>query len=198
MSDLKQLILNHFNNGNRHILADLLRFYKSTKVVDASKLFLTDINERELVISHDENRISVPIIPPMDDLNQWKPRLRRMAKQAAAAFGYSSVKVNKYIYPYLCNVLDNGVQLFEIFLLLVSFYPSLTPSFLTFAPPYRWHLTFFTAFTHAIELTLVGVPLLQKYRVEGTAKTCWLASMFVEGFPALNRLKREIARLEAE
>lgn len=196
MSEVKQSILKYFNDNKQHILGDLLRFYNSVKVKDSSKLRLEDVNERELIIIHEQKRISIPIIPPMDNLDQWRTRLKRMANQSASAFGYSPVKLTKYRYPYMYNLLENGTQLGVAALVLFAFKPSLIPSVLQFVAPYRWKIVVATVVIHFFELWIFGLPLLRKYRVQSCARARWTVSILIEGFPALNRLKREIKSLE--
>lgn len=204
----KTRILAHMNRDHRLAINDYLVHYGNVAPSSTiSNVRLTDIALDLLTISFKMEGVDqevtkpIPIEPPMELLSDSRVRLVAMAKEAAAARGFSHVQVNQFVLP---NSVAEAAILAYLFAIkfkpewlwaLAAKLPVLT-LFVRFSTTYANGLWLITLIAHVTEATFLLQPLLRKYRVPTDYRIEWTASVLLEGAFGLNRLKALIAEAE--
>ncbi|GMM35439.1 hypothetical protein DASC09_027640 [Saccharomycopsis crataegensis] len=211
---MEQKILAHMNKDHKLALEDYLVVYGDVKMDDKiSDIKLKNIEKSQLIISFKHRDVDfeiekyIPIEPPMENvLSDSRPRLVQMAKDAAAARGFSHVQIKKMVYP---NKPANFVLLFLVGNLIFAFFkPTLyydtfwngqlgvssANPVLSFLRKYTSTILYATVVCHLMETMLILRPKLNKYRVPTDIRIEWIIAAFFEGFGAIKRFNTLIPK----
>jgi hypothetical protein len=200
-------ILAHMNKSHKLSLYDYLEFYHGIHLNQRrSEIFLTDVALDSMTVTytlgHSKLIAKIPIDPPMASFDDARVTLVNMAKEAASGLGFSAYQVTTYVPPGIGDPIA-VVLLPLLFIVNVAFqdffYPLIDKIYPVAGHIFRKYgvsVTVATAGIHILEVLLLLLPVLNKYRVPYPARAMWIVSNFVEGYPAVNRLKVEGERLE--
>lgn len=227
----KSRILTHMNKDHRLSLFDYINHFLHREVVDPTdpncSVELVDIGAEYMTLKYtypgspNEQLVQIPFNPPMrdDSLQEARPVLVRMAKEAAEARGYSVVQVSKFL------PLGSGptapFDLMVVAMTMTIVVPSLKTFFwrdfvgstlfgwtdpirdvaqwspvlgglVNFVANRPWATIGALYSLHAFEAVTVMAAKTRKYRVPAPQRYGWVLTTVVEGFPAILRFNRVV------
>lgn len=202
---MEQKILAHMNKDHKLALEDYLAVYGEVKINrEIKNIQLKSIENSHLVIGFTHRDVDftiekiISLDPPLQNLGEARLRLVDMAKEAAAARGYSHKQVSEILYP---TQPQEFLLLALVAALIFAFFKTDTfygkwfanIGFLQAVRPYTATIFYGTVAIHVAELALVMMPKLNKYRVPIDYKIEWIIFTLLEGFPAIRRFNHLIA-----
>jgi hypothetical protein len=209
----KDFIIKHMNADHQDSLQLYLQAYCGITASQAKAAQLEDISTSNLIITAHGTRYSVPIDPPMKDYSEARARVVALHKDSLKRLGRSEVTLTEYQAP-------RGIQQIVVFGLCLFTYISCfkrsnllpgsavyeylgykyVPDFAHFVyniQPYLFpavvaiHL-FESALLAVTQLKPLGVPFLSGVWCK------WVASCFIEGFGAFQRIKQIVKEEKAK
>lgn len=208
----KDFIIKHMNADHQDSLVLYLQAYCHVSAGDAKSARLEDISLSDLVISADGVRYSVPFDPPMKSFSDTRSRVVAMYKDSLQRLGLSEFAIKEYRAPQgfqivifvTCLATYIGFVQRSNFLPGSIVYESLglekVPVFTQFC--YDIQPLLFPAMVgiHVLESGLLAFLRLRPHRVPLFSGLwfAWMASTFIEGFGAFQRIKGMVKEEETK
>ncbi|KAJ5455387.1 hypothetical protein N7475_010508 [Penicillium sp. IBT 31633x] len=208
----QDFIIKHMNADHQDSVELFVQAYCSITANQAKSAQIEDISLSNLIIAARGTRYSVPIDPPMKDYSEARGRMVAMHKESLKRLGRSEVTLTEYRAPRGIQAVIFGLCLFTYascyqrsnLLPGSAVYEYLgykfVPNFAHFVyniQPYLFpavvaiHL-FETGLLAVTQLKPLGVPVLSGLWCK------WVASCFIEGFGAFQRIKHIVKKEKAK
>lgn len=208
----KEFIIKHMNADHQDSIELYLQAYCHITATQSKSAQIEDISLSNLIITANGTRYSVPVDPPMKDYSEARGRLVTMRKESLKLLGRSEVTLKEYRPPRGIQAVIFGLCLFTY----ISCYKrsnllpgsavyeylgyKFVPNFAHFVyniQPYLFpavlviHI-FETVLLAMTQLKPLGVPVLSGLWCK------WVASCFIEGFGAFQRIKYIVKKEQAK
>lgn len=208
----KDFIIKHMNADHQDSLVLFLQAYCGITSSQAKTAKLEDIGLSNLIITAHGTRYSAPIDPPMKDYSEARSRMVAMHKESLKRLGRIDVTITEYRGPRGLQAVIFGLCLFTYAscfqrsnLLPGSFVYEyfgykFVPNFAHFIYNIQpWFLPLLVGI-HVFETVLLAVTQLKPLGVTVLSGLwCkWVASCFVEGFGAFQRIKQIVKEERAK
>jgi hypothetical protein len=200
----KDFIIKHMNADHQDSLVLFLQAYCRISTSQAKTANLEEITLSNLIVTARGTRYSVPIDPPMKDYSEARSRMVAMHKESLKRLGRSDVTLSEYRAPrgvqavifglclftyascFRCSNLLPGSFVYEYF--GYKFVPDFAHFVYNIQP---WLLPGVLGI-HVVETILLAITQLKPLGVPVfSGLWCkWVASCFVEGFGAFQRIKQ--------
>lgn len=175
---------------------------------------LTGLEMNELTISFKHSALEVEISKPMafdypdsmDKCDSWedvREVLVHMAEKAAEARGVSAIVLREVQHPtnplnilligtvfMLCYGIFDLDQLYNWFAMV----PIL--KYLVLLKPYHAYITYGTFLIHLMEIRMLLLPRLEKYRVSTDYAIEWSLWLFLDGYASISRFDGTVERIK--
>ncbi|KAJ5861048.1 uncharacterized protein N7529_008358 [Penicillium soppii] len=200
----KDFIIKHMNADHQDSLVLFLQAYCRISTSQAKTANLEEITLSNLIVTARGTRYSVPIDPPMKDYSEARSRMVAMHKESLKRLGRSDVTLSEYRAPRGVQAVIFGLCLFTYAscfrrsnLLPGSFVYEyfgykFVPDFAHFVYNIQPWLLPGVLGIHVVETILLAITQLKPLGVPVfSGLWCkWVASCFVEGFGAFQRIKQ--------
>ncbi|GME41615.1 hypothetical protein GTA08_BOTSDO00509 [Neofusicoccum parvum] len=196
----KQRIISHMNADHQDSIVRYVEHYCKVSALAARKARLVDMNLGSMSVDAAGKKYTVPLEPPMQSWREARERLVQMDKDALAALGRSDITVKQYTRPRGAHAVVFAVC--ALTYVLVSRRANALPGSFIYDHVLK-HAPGFAAFTAQVQpivlALMVGIHVvessvmarrLQRHNVALLSGLWWkwVASCFIEGFGALQRV----------
>ncbi|OJD35947.1 integral membrane [Diplodia corticola] len=196
----KQRIVSHMNADHQDSVARYLEHYCNVSSFTARKARLTDMSLGSLTIEAGSRKFTIPLEPPMQAWREARERVIQMDRDCLAGLGRSDITVKQYTRPrgahavifVVCALTDvlvsrraNALPGSFIYTHVLSY----SPGFASFVAQVQPVVLALMIGIHVVEASIMA-RRLQRHNVAQLSGLWWLwvASCFIEGFGALQRV----------
>lgn len=196
----KQRIVSHMNADHQDSIVRYVEHYCKVSSLAARNARLVDITLGSMSIEAAGKKFSVPLEPPMQSWREARERLVQMDKETLAGLGRSDITVKQYTRPRGAHAVVFTVCALTYVLVsrranalpgsfIYDHVLSYSPGFASFVAQVQPIVLALMVGIHVVEASVMA-RRLQRHNVAPLSGLWWqwIASCFIEGFGALQRV----------
>ncbi|KAF4542999.1 protein of unknown function DUF2470 [Lasiodiplodia theobromae] len=206
----KQRIVSHMNADHQDSIARYVEHYCKASSFTASKARLSDISLGSMSVDAAGRQFTIPLEPPMQSWREARERLVQMDRDCLVGLGRSDITVKQYTRPRGAHAVVFVVCALTYVLVsrranalpgsfIYDHVLSYSPGFAAFVAQVQPVVLALMIGIHVVEASIMA-RRLQRHNVAQLSGLWWqwVASCFIEGFGALQRVDALVQQARRE